>query len=303
MKIDGRKIASEIYEDLKIKVGKLTGQGIVPQIAVILIGDDPASISYITQKKKWSKLIGVKFSLFKYPSTIENGELLRIVKRLNNDSQVHGIIIQRPVPIQIDKQKIINAINPEKDIDGFRIDSPYDVPVAKAVIRVLHEIYSSSDGRHRRPESRSNSSQLANARSNNNFVDWLRKKSITILGRGETAGGPIIRYLQKIGLQPQIITSQTVNPDKILKTSDIVISAVGKRGVIKPEFLKKKVILLGVGMFKETDGKLHGDYLTSEIKPLTSFYTPVIGGVGPINVAFLIDNLVKAAERVVIASD
>lgn len=278
MKIDGREIASEIYRELKIKIGKLNKQGIVPQIAVILIGDDPASISYVSQKKKWSKLIGIKFSLYSYPLNVKNNEILQLVKKLNEDPGIHGIIIQRPVPIQIDQKAITDVIDLQKDIDGFRSDSPYDAPVAKAVLKVLQKIYILSD------------------KSETDFTNWLKEKSITVLGRGETAGGPIIKYLQKIGLNPVVLTSQTEMPEKILKTSDIIITAVGKSEVIKPLNLKQNTILIGVGMFKKKDGLLQGDYLVEDIKHSASYYTPVTGGIGPVNVAFLLENLVHSAE-------
>ncbi len=295
MKIDGKKIADEIYGDLKIRVNKLKEKGVVvPQIAVILIGNDPASISYITQKKKWCKFIGAKFLSLKFPISIDNDKLTKTINRLNNDPKIHGIIVQRPVPKHIDKQALIDVINPQKDIDGFCSDSPYDVPVAKAIVKVLEEVYSSSEDI---------SSRLAITRLDYNFLNWLNGKSITVLGKGETAGGPIIKHLQKIGLNPHVITSQTVNPEIIIKASDIVVSAVGKRGVIKPEYLKKNVILLGVGMYKGVDGKLHGDYISADVKHMVSFYTPVTGGIGPVNISYLLSNLVTAAENSVIAND
>lgn len=294
MKIDGIKIADEIYKDLNLRILKLRQQGLNLQIIVVIIGADPASISYITQKRKRCEEIGIKFTLLKLPLNANNKELADIINKYNNNPAVHGIIIQRPVPPQIDKQILTNTINTNKDIDGFRADSAFEVPVAKAVIRVLEEVYLA----HNNNDLRQNF-KVINEQSDYGFIKWLKTKSIAILGRGETAGTPIIKHLYKTGLNPLIITSTTINPEKIIKSSDIVISAVGKSDIIKPEYLKNDVILLGVGMHKGTDGKFHGDYNPDEIISKASFYTPVTGGIGPINVAYLITNLVISAERTV----
>ncbi len=278
MKIDGKKIALEIYDNLKIRVEKLKGAGIVPQIAVILIGDDPASKSYITQKEKWCEYIGAQFSYIHFSENVSEGEVLKSLENLNSDTKIHGIIVQRPLPKHIEKQKIINAINLEKDIDGFHKDSIYDVPVAQAVLRILTEIHTL-------------------ATSSINFLSWLQTKSIIVIGKGETAGGPIINYLEKNGLHPTVVSSQTVNSKNIIINADIVISAVGKPEIIKPDYLKPDAIILGVGLYKGEDDKLYGDYVARDIESTASYFTPIIGGIGPVNVAYLLTNLVNAAEK------
>lgn len=278
MKIDGRIIADKIYNNLRNRTIDLKLIGIVPHLAVILIGDDPASLAYISQKKKWSDYIGAHFSLIHYPATVTQQDLLKSVNHLNTDPKIHGIIIQRPLPSQIDRRKIANAVSIQKDIDGFRLDSPYTAPVAQAVVKVLAEIFYKTN------------------HSSVSFMDWLRGKFIVVVGKGETAGGPISRYLQKTGLRLEIISSLTEHPETILKKADIIITAVGKPGIIRPEFIKHHAILLGVGLHKGEDEKLHGDYIAEDIKQQAAFYTPVIGGIGPVNVAYLLSSLVTAAE-------
>lgn len=278
MQIDGKKIALEIYDNLKIRVEKLRGAGIVPQIAVILIGDDPASKSYIIQKEKWSEYIGALFSYIHFPEYASEEEVLKRLENLNFDKKIHGIIVQRPLPKHIDKQKIINAIDLEKDIDGFHKDSIYDVPVAQAVMRVLKEVHSS-------------------VTSSINLMGWLQNKLIVVIGKGETAGGPIINYLEKNGLHPTVVSSQTIKPKDVISNADIIISAVGKPEIIKPDYLKPEVIVLGVGLYKGEDEKLYGDYIAKDIESTASYFTPIIGGIGPVNVAYLLSNLVSAAEK------
>lgn len=302
MKIDGKQIALEIYDGLKFRVEKLKEQGIAPQIAVILIGDDPASKSYITQKERWSKYIGTLFSYIHFPENASEEEVLDRLKLLNSDPKIHGIIVQRPIPAQINKQKIINTINLKKDIDGFHPDSIYDVPVAQAVMRVLTKIHSLS--KVPLSETQSGSMIPYNSRNaadypNTIFLQWLKHKSIVVIGKGETAGKPIISHLKKNGLNPHIISSQTLNPLDSIKKADIIISAVGKSEIVKPAFLKPDAIVLGVGLYRGENDKLYGDYIASDIELKASYYTPIIGGIGPVNVAYLLSNLIDAAEKAV----
>lgn len=287
MKINGRAIAMEIYEGLKLRSAQLKKQGVIPHIAVILVGADSSSKAFVNQKKEWSKYIGAEFSLINYPDDISNEELLRSVKYLNNDPDVHGIIIQRPLPSHIHKDELIKAIRREKDIDGFRHDSTYTVPVAGAVMLILEKICKYALLSQGLPVA-----EVENFR----LTEWLKTQTIVIIGKGETAGNPIISHLNKFGIEPKVITSTTKNPQLIIKNADIVISAVGKGSIISKEMLKQGVILLGVGIHKEKDGLVHGDYSVNDIKDKASFYTASTGGIGPVNVACLLSNLISAAE-------
>lgn len=272
MKIDGKLIASEILEDLKKRVDVLKEKGIIPHLYVILLINDTATLSYIKQKKLKSEEISAKITIDEINPNITTDRLLEKIKELNKDKFVHGIIVQQPLPKNLDNEKIINAINIQKDIDGFNPGSKFKIPVGLAVLEILRKIH------------------------NKNFRNWLISQQITVLGKGLTAGGPIIKTLHEFGIKPNVISSKTENSEGILNNSDIVISAVGKESVVKRDNLKKGVILIGVGMHNES-GKLKGDYEESDIENTASYYTPTPGGVGPVNVSMLMKNLVEAAEN------
>ncbi len=302
MKIDGREIADEIFQDLKKRVGELEKkglpagrQGVIPHLAVILVGEDPASKVYVMQKKARGEDIDVTVDLFHYPKNVSISDLLDKVRELNSNPQIHGIIVQRPLPEHINQDVLEKEIIDAKDVDGFKPESPFIVPIVLAVLLILEEVFYSSSEMQ---SIESRSSRLANARSNNNeFLNWLKSKNIVLLGKGSTAGKPIFDYFTEIGAQPTLIDSKTENPESITKQADIIISSVGKKDLIKPEVIKKEVILISIGINRGADGKLHGDYDEEKIQEMASFYTPTPGGVGPVNVAMLLANLVTSAEK------
>lgn len=233
-------------------------------------------------------------------------ELVKKINALNDDPGNHAILIQRPLPPQIDTKKLEMLVSPQKDVDGFHPNSPYTLPLPLAVVKILEEIYLSlREGRLEAtneaiPRDQDESHRIAAPLSvtrNDKFKQWLNSKKIVILGKGPTAGGPILKYLTKLGLKPTQIDSKTPNPDELIKKAGIVISAVGKPNIITPEKIKKGAILIGVGIFRGEDKKIHGDYNETDIKNIASFYTPTPGGVGPVNVAMLLDNLLNTAEK------
>lgn len=310
MKIDGKAIAGKIYVDLMSRVGELKKknlpagrQGITPKLAVILIGDDPSSVSYVKQKEKHAKNIGVDLLIDRLPATISQEQLQTLLQTYNTDSAIHGVIVQRPAPKQISKEFLDCAVIPEKDVDGFHPDSDFAAPVALAVERILKEVYSSSEKQS--DESRSavlslpkgsRFGRLRRPHSNNNFYDWLLGQDIVVLGKGETAGQPIISHFNGRNAQLTVIDSQTDRPEEIIGGADIVISAVGKKDVITPSMVDKKAIVIGVGLHTE-DGRLRGDFNNAEIAERVAYYSPTPGGVGPVNVAMLLSNVVRAAEE------
>lgn len=283
MIVDGKQIAQKILDDLKKRVGKLKEQNITPHLRIITLTIDEASQAYVSQKKLKGGEIGAKITVENLSPNTKNEELLAKIEKLNNDKNVHGIIVQRPLPQHIDEGLIVNSINPQKDVDGFHLKSKFSPPVGKAVLRILEEVYALT------PE--------INVEKPRRFISWLKSKRIAVIGRGVTAGKPIIKTLAKIGVKPLIMASKTENREEILKNSDIVICAVGKPNIVKAKNLKNGVILIGTGMSRGEDEKFHGDYDENEIKDIASFYTPTPGGVGPINVAMLLSNLLKASEN------
>lgn len=293
MRIDGKEIAEKIFEDLKVRVNKLEEKNTVPNLAVILVGENPASVAYVTLKQKKGEEIGAKVTIHKYEITITTGELEKKVKELNSDKSVHGILIQRPLPAQIDVERLELLTDPEKDIDGFHPDSPYTLPLPLAVVKILEEIYIQCH-----PEQGEGSIIDSSAKpQNDKFETWLKSQNIVVLGKGPTGGGPIIKLLKELGVSPTIVDSKTENPTELIKNADIIIASVGRENVVKPESIKKGVILIGVGILRGEDRKLKGDYDPEKIKDIAGFYTPTPGGVGPVNVAMLFENLLTATEK------
>lgn len=280
MKIDGRAMARKIYVKLKKDVEVLHAKGIQPQLVVILVGNDAGSKAYIRQKINRGTEIGVLVILKRFPRHTSEKTLLAFVEKQNADPSVHGIIIQRPLPIQISSERLKSAVVPEKDVDGFHPESTFEPPLALAIMHILQEIYTKQNGSH--------------LDSSIPFKQWLSNKTIAFVGRGEAGGRPVISHVEKLGIPYSIVHSQTAHPRDILQTADIIISAVGKKAIITSTMLKKGVILIGIGLHKGEDGKLHGDYEEEEIKDIASYYTPTPGGVGPLNVAMLLSNLIQS---------
>ncbi|MBI4096626.1 MAG: bifunctional 5,10-methylenetetrahydrofolate dehydrogenase/5,10-methenyltetrahydrofolate cyclohydrolase [Candidatus Levybacteria bacterium] len=299
MKIDGKKIANKITTNLKKDIRRLKAKGIFPKLAIILVGEDPASVAYVKRKEIKAKEIGIATIIKHFPPDISQNDLLTTIQQparhpdsigkasaggFNNDSNIHGIIIQQPLPKHINTQKIINAVAAEKDVDGFLPNSKFEMPIANAVLEILKEVAHLRGG-------------VAPAvHLGGEFKKWLRSKKIVVIGKGKTGGQLTINMLKKLGIQPQIIDSKTTNHELLTKKADIIISAVGKQNIITGNMIKKGVILISIGLSRGTDGKMHGDYEEQEIKDKASFYTPTPGGVGPINIAMLLKNLISAAH-------
>lgn len=268
MKIDGRSIAQQLLDNLKIQTAKLKQSAITPTLAVISIGDNRSSEIYIRQKKLKAEEIGAKVDVYNFDQNVSNEEIKILVQKLNNDPLINGIIIQRPAPKHIQIDQLVELISPRKEIDGFGINSSYSIPVAEAVYRMLLTTC---------PEQE------------------LQTKNIVVLGKGETAGSPIINYLKRKGIEAKVIDSKTKNREELLKNADIIISAVGKENVLKAEEIKNGAVVIGVGLGEDDIGKLRGDFNQEEVEKVASVYSPTPGGVGPVNVAILMENLVNAA--------
>lgn len=313
MIIDGRLIAQEIKDSLKIKVKNLKKSVLSPHLAVILLGSDPGSVVYVRQKKKAGEEIGIIVSIFQKegdqdtwkvtqsqsgaPSRWRNLKftLIDLVNKLNNDSSVHGIIIQRPISIEISKEELDNIVRPEKDVDGFHPQSKFDPPIALAVWKILQWIY------HNNATMKgviNNKSKLENWKIGKleNFFLWLSQKKILVIGRGETAGKPIANYLENNNIKFKVAHSKTTGLNKLCLNSDIIISCVGRPNIISPDMVSKKSIVIGVGLHAD-DNKLQADYDQDQIGKKVAYFTPVPGGVGPVNVSCLMENVVVAARK------
>lgn len=281
MIIDGRTIANHILAELTIRVDELQEKyGIQPHLAVIRVGDDPAITSYINQKDKKAKEIGAILSVYNFPESVTTQQLKESINFLQEKSDIHGIILQLPVPTHVDYEKLILDIHPDKDVDGFRPNSQFVIPIANAVMKLL-EIPMIKETQN----------------SGESFNEWLRSKKIVVMGKGKTGGQPVIDLLKQRETNVTVIDSSTTLVKEKTLEADIIITAVGKPEILTADMIKKDVILIGIGMNMDENGKFVGDYNEDAIKDKASWYTPIPGGAGPVNVACLMENLVIATEN------
>lgn len=286
MKINGLTLAQDVLRQLKTRLLERANKEEIPRLSVILIGNDPASMSYIAQKRKAAEYIGIKLDIFRFPVNTPTTAITQKISSLSHDMSVHGIIIQRPVPPPHKVNELTQLIEPAKDVDGFKNESLFLPPLGAAVFKVLSYIYFYA---------------MKNTKVPVNIIPqelvfWLKTKDIVLVGKGETGGQPVLKAMHKANLKPHVITSKTENAQNILKQADIIICAVGQPRVITPTNIKKGVILIGVGIHRKDD-HLYGDYLGSEIKDKTAFYTPTPGGIGPLNVAYLMYNTLETFQK------
>ncbi len=280
MKIDGSQIASELKSRLRKKVVYLHRKHIIPHLAVILVGDDLNSLIYVRQKEKTAKELGVKLSKFQIAKSANTKkQLIDLIKKLNKDKNIHGIIIQRPLPIDITKEELDQLVIPQKDVDGFHKKSVFTPPIAKAVLTILEWVFKSIRTDYQ------------------TFLAWLKKQKIVIIGRGVTAGKPIAETFKKMGITYRVAHSQTKNLKDLCLSSNIIISCVGGKHIVRQQYITNKSILIGVGLHRNRKGKLEPDYDQEKIKTRVKYYTPVPKGVGPVNVACLFENLIQATSE------
>lgn len=273
--LDGKELAQKIRSNLKIKVDELKLEGIHPKLAVIMIGEDPSSKIYVRNKSKACEEIGIEYEEFLLKDTIQMEELLKLIDTLNKRQDVHGILLQSPIPNNLDINLAFKRIVPEKDVDGFnpvnvgRLCLNQDGFVSCTpfgVMKLLEEYNIDVEG-----------------------------KNAVIIGRSNIVGKPMAQCLLNKNATITICHSKTKKLDKITKTADILISAVGKPKFVKKNMVKEGAVVIDVGTNRLEDGKLVGDVDFDEVAPITSYITKVPGGVGPMTIAMLMTNIVKAA--------
>jgi methylenetetrahydrofolate dehydrogenase (NADP+)/methenyltetrahydrofolate cyclohydrolase len=277
MEINGKEIALDLYAGLKENVINLKDKGIIPTLYVLLVGENPSSVAYVNQKRKWAEFIGAKVIIEKF-SVATEAFLEERINELNADTSVHAILIQIPLPPHLNAQKLTELVTTQKDIDGFHPDSPFTPPLAAAVVTVLTEI-------------------MKREGEEDNIFTWLQSKKIVLIGKGKAGGKPVHNLFERKNISHMIIDSKTEKKEALMKDADIIISAVGKKRVVTSEMIKPGVILIGVGMNLDENIKLFGDYDISDIRAKANYFTPTPGGVGPVNVACLLKNLIEAAKR------
>ena len=271
--IDGKLISTQIKDELKEKVIK---NNLNATLAVIQVGDDPASSVYVGNKKKACAYIGLGSKSFELPEETTEEELLNLIDELNNDENIHGILVQLPVPKHINEKKIINRISPSKDVDGFHPESVGNLVIGQdgfasctpaGIIELLK-------------------------RSN---VEIAGKECV-VIGRSNIVGKPMALLLLKENGTVTIAHSKTRNLKEVCKRADILVVAVGKPKMITSDYIKEGAVVIDVGIHRMENGKLCGDVDFDDCEPHTSAITPVPGGVGPMTIAMLMNNCVKAAE-------
>ena len=281
--INGKEISQQIKDELKEKVSALKAQGKNICLAVIQVGNDPASSVYVGNKKKACAYIGIESRAFELPEETTEEELLSIIKDLNEDDGVHGILVQLPLPPQINEVKIINAIDPIKDVDGF-----HPVNIGKLLLGQRSHIACTPKGILRLLD---------------HYKILTDRKDVCILGRSNIVGKPMAALLMQKDRNATVTICHSLTPDIVpyVKRADILISAVGHTNVVTADMVKEGAVVIDVGMNRVPDSSkksgyaLKGDVDFDAVAPKTSAITPVPGGVGPMTIAMLMENTVIAA--------
>ena len=275
--IDGKKLAKEIRENLKIKCEELKERGIEPKLAVILVGNDKPSQIYVKNKSKACEEIGIKFEEYLLDENITQKELINLIEKLNKDNTIHGILLQSPIPEQLDINEAFRKILPEKDVDGFN-----PVNVGKLVLNQETFVSCTPYGIMKMFEAYN--------------ID-LTGKNVTIIGRSNIVGKPLIQCCLNKNATVTICHSKTKELKEHTKKADILIVAIGKSKFITEDMVKKDAIVIDVGINRDENGKLTGDVDFENVEKKASFITPVPGGVGPMTIAMLMNNVLKATKN------
>ncbi|MDO5146084.1 MAG: bifunctional methylenetetrahydrofolate dehydrogenase/methenyltetrahydrofolate cyclohydrolase FolD [Eubacteriales bacterium] len=276
-KIDGKKISLEIKEEVKVRVSELKEEGLQVCLAVIQVGNDPASTVYVGNKKKACAYTGIESRAFALPEETTQEELLELIARLNEDDTVHGILVQLPIPAHMDEKKVIEAISPKKDVDGFHprsvgalsIGEPGFVSCTPAgIIQLLKRSGVEIDG-----------------------------KECVVVGRSNIVGKPMAMLLLRENGTVTVCHSHTKNLKEICRRADILVAAIGKPKFFDDSYVKEGAVVIDVGIHRDENNKLCGDVDYEKVAEKVSAVTPVPGGVGPMTIAMLMNNCVEAAVR------
>ncbi|MBF0319008.1 MAG: bifunctional methylenetetrahydrofolate dehydrogenase/methenyltetrahydrofolate cyclohydrolase FolD [Nitrospirae bacterium] len=277
--IDGKKVAKDITESLRHEVEALKAKGIVPGLAVVLVGENPASKKYVASKEKTCESLGITSLGNKIPENSTQDELMALIHKLNNDPKVHGILVQLPLPKHLNEKEVMHAISAAKDVDGFGpdslgrlvLDEPGFLPCTPHGCMKLLEAYG---------------------------VDPKGKHAV-VVGRSVIVGKPIALLLLRQHATVTICHSRTPDLKETCLKADIVCAAVGKAEMIKGDWIKEGAAVIDIGINVKEDGKLVGDVEFEKAKDRAGFITPVPGGVGPMTIAMLMYNTVEAAKATV----
>jgi len=276
--IDGVALSQKLRADLARRVQALKARGITPGLAVVLVGENPASQVYVRNKVKACEDAGLHSVLEKYEATLTEAALLARIDALNNDPAIHGILVQLPVPAHIDASRVIEAISPAKDVDGFHVASAGALMTGMAgfwpctpygCMKMLESIHYDLKGKH-----------------------------AVVIGRSNIVGKPMALTLLQKHATVTICHSATANLKALTLQADVIVAAVGKRNVLTADMVKPGAVVLDVGMNRNDAGKLCGDVDFEGVRQVAGYITPVPGGVGPMTITMLLVNTLEAAERV-----
>ena len=275
--INGRELADQMQAEIQKDVEKMTQQGIQPGLVVLLVGENPASQTYVRNKERAAATIGILSKVEKLPETISEEELLAEIDKYNQDSRFHGILVQLPLPKHIDEEKILLAIDPKKDVDGFHpmnlgrlfVGKPEMIPCTPYGIMKMFEAYD---------------------------IDLTGKRAV-VIGRSNIVGKPMAQLLLMKNATVTIAHSKTEHLAEVAKEADILVVAIGRGHFVTKEFVKPGAVVIDVGMNRNQEGKLIGDVAFDEVSEIASYITPVPKGVGPMTITMLMYQTVEAAKK------
>lgn len=274
--MNGKELAKEIRGNLKIEVTELKKQGIIPKLAVIMVGDDKASQVYVRNKSKACDEIGIEYEEYLKDASTTQDELLNLIDELNAREDISGILLQSPIPKHLDIREAFNRIDYKKDVDGFN-----PINVGKLAIGEDCFISCTPYG-------------VVKLLEANNIE--IEGKHVVILGRSNIVGRPLIQCMLNEHATVTVCHSRTQNLKEFTKQADILISAIGKAKFVTEDMVKDGAVVIDVGINRNDEGKLVGDVDYENVEPKTSYITPVPGGVGPMTIAMLMNNVVKAVK-------
>lgn len=274
--LDGKHIAKEYRQGLQEQVEALKERGFTPKLSVILVGNDGASQSYVKSKKKAAEKIGMISEIAHLDESTSEEDVLKELDRLNNDDSVSGILVQVPLPKQVSEQKVLESINPDKDVDGFHpsnigklyIDEQTFVPCTPlGIMEILKHADINLEGKH-----------------------------AVVIGRSHIVGQPVSKLLLQQNATVTILHSRSKDMSKHLKDADVIVSAVGKPGLVTKDVVKEGAVIIDVGNTPDENGKLKGDVEYEEVKEIAGAITPVPGGVGPLTITMVLNNTLIAEK-------
>lgn len=274
--LDGKQIAKDYRQGLQDEVEVLKQKGYTPKLSVILVGNDGASQSYVRSKKKAAEKIGMISEVIHLDEATSEADVLKELHRLNNDDTVSGILVQVPLPKQVDEQKVLDAIDPDKDVDGFHpinigrlyLDEAKLIPCTPLGVM---ELLKHAD------------------------ID-LEGKNAVVIGRSHIVGQPVSKLLIQQNATVTILHSRSQNIHEHLKNADVIVSAVGRPGMVKKEDVKEGAVVIDVGNTPDENGKLKGDVEYDEVSEVAGAITPVPGGVGPMTITMVLNNTLIAEK-------